>query len=84
MYPRGLGFEQEIEPLFVQIKAGCPADADGVLIAGTGFRCVAILDALERELKRPVLSANQASLWHCLRIAGVKAKVQGYGSLFER
>jgi maleate isomerase len=84
MYPRGLGFEQEIEPLHAQIKAGCPADADGILIAGTGFRCVAILEALERELNRPVLSANQASLWHCLRIAGVKAKVQGYGSLFER
>jgi maleate isomerase len=84
MYPRGMGFEQEIEPLHAQIKAGCPTDADGILIAGTGFRCVAILDALERDLKRPVLSANQASLWHCLRIAGVTARIPGYGSLFER
>ncbi len=83
MYPRGLGFEQEIEPLYAQILAACPADADGVLIAGTGFRCVAILDALEKELKRPVLSANQVSLWHCLRLAGVQAKISGYGSLLD-
>ena len=51
---QGLGFEQEVEPLYAQIKAACPAGADGVLIAGTGFRCVAILEALEQDLKRPV------------------------------
>jgi maleate isomerase len=81
---QGLGFEQEIEPLYAQIRTACPADADGVLIAGTGFRCVGILEALEQDLKRPVISANQASLWHCLRSAGVQAKVEGYGSLLRR
>ena len=54
-----MGFEQEIEPLYAQIRAACPDEADGVLIAGTGFRCVGIIDALEQDLKRPVLSANQ-------------------------
>lgn len=63
----GAGFEQEVEPLYAQIRTACPPDADGVLIAGTGFRCVAVLEALEQDLKRPVISANQASLWHCLR-----------------
>jgi maleate isomerase len=80
---QGLGFEQEVEPLFAQIKAACPAEADGVLITGTGFRCVAILEALEQDLKRPVISANQASLWHCLRSAGVQARIAGYGKLFQ-
>ncbi|MDD9903537.1 MAG: hypothetical protein OXT06_08220 [Rhodospirillaceae bacterium] len=83
MYPRGLGFAQEIEPLHAQIMAGCPADADGVLIAGTGFRCVAILDALEQALDRPVVSANQASLWHCLKLAGVNSDISGYGKLLK-
>ena len=82
LYPRGMGFEQEIEPLYAQIKAGCPDGADGVLIAGTGFRCVAILEAIEQDLQRPVLSANQASLWHCLKLAGVRTKIAGYGNLF--
>lgn len=83
LYAQGMGFEQEIEPLYAQVKAACPAAADGVLIAGTGFRCVGILDALERDLSRPVLSANQASLWHCLRLAGVRTQVTGYGSLLR-
>ena len=68
---------------YAQIKAACPAGADGVLIAGTGFRCVGILEALEQDLKRPVISANQASLWHCLRSAGVQTKVAGYGNLLR-
>lgn len=83
LYKHGMGFEQEIEPLYAQIKASCPAEADAVLIAGTGFRCVAILDALEQDLKRPVLSANQVSLWHCLRLAGVGVGITGYGNLFQ-
>jgi len=84
LYGHGMGFEQEVEPLYAQIKAVCPVEADGVLIAGTGFRCVGILDALERDLRRPVVSANQASLWHCLRLSGVRAPVSGYGSLLGR
>ena len=84
MYPRGAGFDQEVVPLYDQIIAGCPDDADGVLIAGTGFRCVAIVDALEKSLKRPVISANQASLWHCLKLGNIEAKVDGYGRLLSR
>ena len=80
---QGMGLEQEVEPLYAQIRSACPVDADGVLIAGTGFRCVAILEALEQDLKRPVISANQASLWHCLRSAGVHTPVSGYGSLLR-
>ncbi|WP_339854517.1 hypothetical protein [uncultured Nisaea sp.] len=81
MYPLGLGFEQQIEPLYTQIKAACPNEADGVLILGTGFRCVGLIETLEQDLRRPVISANQASLWHCLRLAGVQVKIAGYGSL---
>jgi maleate isomerase len=72
-----------VEPHHAQIRAACPVYADGVLIAGTGFRCVAILDALEQNLKRPVISANQVSLWHCLRMSGVHAPIAGYGSLLR-
>ena len=84
LYGHGMGFEQEIEPLYAQIRAACPAEADGVLIAGTGFRCVGILDALEQDLRRPVVSANQASLWQCLRLSGVHTPIRGYGNLLCR
>ena len=84
LYGHGFGVEQEVQSLYAQIKVSCPTLADGVLIAGTGFRCVAILEALEQALERPVLSANQASLWHCLQLAGVESDVAGYGRLLRK
>lgn len=83
LYPRGFGFEQDVEQLYAQIKAACVPTADGVLIGGTGFRCVALIDALEKELGRPVVTANQASLWRCLQHAGIKEPIDGYGKLLR-
>ena len=83
LYPRGMGFAQDVEFLYRQIRCACPEEADGVLIAGTGLRCVGIIDALEQDLARPVITANQASLWRCLRLSGVGAIVTGYGGLLE-
>lgn len=81
LYREGMHLHQNTDLLFDQIVAECPADADGVLIAGTGFRCVAIIDALEAALGRPVVTANQASLWRCLDLVGAAAPISGYGRL---
>jgi maleate isomerase len=81
LYARGMGFAQRIKPLFQQITDQCPDDADAVFIAGTGFRCVGIIEALEGALGCPVVTANQASLWRCLRLSGVDDAVESYGRL---
>lgn len=83
LYGHGMGFAQEVEPLYAQIVEACPADADAVFIAGTGFRCVAIVEDLETALDRPVVTANQASLWRCLRLSGVDDAVDRYGRLLR-
>lgn len=81
LYAEGKAVAQVVEPLFDQITGACPTNADAVFIAGTGFRCVAIIEALEEKLGRPVVTANQASLWRCLRLAGVADAVPHYGRL---
>lgn len=81
LYRALMHIQQRSDLLHEQIVANCPPAADGVLIVGTGLRCVGIIDALETELQRPVVTANQASLWRCLGLAGVEAPVSGYGSL---
>jgi len=61
-----------------------PARADAVLIGGNGFRAVGVIAALEQQLARPVVTANQALLWAALRAAGMDvARVTGYGQLFR-
>ena len=41
------------------------------------------LETLERDLGRPVITANQASLWHCLRMSGIRTPTEGYGALLR-
>lgn len=81
LYKRFMHLDQNIGLLFEQITANCPVEADGVLIIGTGMRCVALIDQLEAKLARPVVTANQASLWRCLSLVGIHAPVMGFGSL---
>lgn len=67
------------------IRTTCPDDAEAVVIGGNGFRAVGVIAALEAELGRPVLSANQALFWAALRAAGADAGlVADYGSLFRQ
>jgi len=63
-------------------RADAP-EADAVLLSGTGLPTVAVLETLERDLGKPVLSSNQASLWQALRMARVRESIAGYGRLLR-
>jgi maleate isomerase len=56
-------------------------DADAVLLSGTGLPTIGVLELLERDLGKPVISSNQASLWRALRMAGVREPTTGFGRL---
>jgi maleate cis-trans isomerase len=58
-------------------------EAQAVLISGTGLPTVGVLERLERELGKPVVSSNQACLWRALRLAGVGEPVTGFGRLLR-
>lgn len=58
-------------------------EAQAVLLSGTGLPTVGVLERLERELGKPVISSNQACLWRALRLAGVAEPVTGFGGLLR-
>ncbi|HZB41056.1 MAG TPA: hypothetical protein VE487_08830 [Ilumatobacter sp.] len=70
-------------PLHAWVMANTPPEAEVVIIGGNGFRAVGVIEALERDLRRPVVTANQALLWACLTSSGSSAQVVGYGQLFR-
>ena len=72
----------EPEQIFQWAKNEVPDNADTVVIGGGGFRAIGAIEALERSLGRPVLSANQASFWCALNVAGVNDEIVGYGQIF--
>lgn len=55
--------------------------AECVLLACSGIRTAAIMEPLETDLGKPVVSAPAVSIWAALRLAGVKAPVFGRGVL---
>jgi maleate isomerase len=60
-----------------------PDRAEAITIGGNGFRAVSVIEPLEAELSRPVLTANQVLLWALMSAAGAETKsVVGYGRLF--
>jgi maleate isomerase len=75
----------EIYPaeLYEWARTQVPPEAEAVLFSGNGFRAIGVIAALEEDLGRPVLTANQVALWYALRQAGLHAPVNGYGRLFQ-
>ncbi len=77
---------QECEPEVAYARAREVDDdrAEAVFISCTGFRSIEVIEKLEAELGKPVISSNQASLADCLRMLGVREVQPGFGSLFAK
>ena len=56
-------------------------DAEAVFLSGTGMPTASVLESLEQDLGKPVLSSASAMMWHALRLAGVGQAITGYGRL---
>jgi len=56
---------------------------DGLFIACTAVRVSSIIEQLEMDLGKPVVSSNQALAWHSMRLAGCNESVAGYGKLLR-
>lgn len=76
-------YDENEERAYQLARQANTPDAEAVLLSGTGLPTVGVLDALEQDLKKPVLSSNQASLWQALRLAGVQQTITGFGSLLR-
>jgi len=59
------------------------AEAEVIYIPCTALRTLEIIEALEEDLGKPVISANQATMWHAQQLAGVHARLEGLGALFR-
>lgn len=80
------GGQLDIHPghLYAWAKRHVPKQAEAVFFGGNGLRAVGVIEALEEDLGRPVLTANQVTLWNALRLTDVNAPVSGYGVLFDQ
>lgn len=71
------------ENVFEWVQKYTPKKAGSVFLGGGGLRAIGIIEALEKALDIPVLTANQVVFWHVLRMAGVEEPISGYGQIFD-
>lgn len=64
------------------VAANDHPDAEAVLVPDTALHTVAWLPELEQRLGKPVLTANQVSVWEGLRLVGDTGPRPGLGTLF--
>jgi maleate isomerase len=75
--------EPDPDTLFDLGLRGFDPGADGLIMTCLNTRSHTVIDRLEQTLGKPVITSTQATLWHALRLAGIKDRIPGYGRLFD-
>lgn len=59
-------------------------EADAIFLSCGGIRSLEVVQEIENIVDKPVITSNQAEMWSCLRKAGIKDKIPGFGQIFYR
>jgi len=71
------------ENLYEWVQSHIPKTTEAIFLGGGGLRAIGIIEALEKALALPLLTANQVVFWQALRLAGIEEPIVGYGQVFE-
>ncbi|MGA9100575.1 maleate cis-trans isomerase family protein [Aeromicrobium sp.] len=71
------------EQVIAMVTSADTDEAQAVLVPDTAMHSLMWLDELEAAVGKPVLTANQVTVWEGLRIAGAPTQLEGLGALFR-
>lgn len=76
----------EVAPreVYQWVHKNAPIVTDAIFLAGNGLRTAGAITKLEKDIKKPIFSANQVLLWAALRQIGLASKVTNYGQVFRK
>jgi len=83
---RGLGLVRNVDigrtdgAAVEKLARAVARGADTIFISCTNLPTIDLIEPLEAELRRPIVTSNQASIWAALRSCGLDG-VKGYGVL---
>ena len=90
--PATLSFGEEVEARVARIdpasirdaalEVGAAGGVEAVFLSCTNLRTLDIIEDLERPLRLPVISSNQALAWHMARVSGAPVVARAPGRLF--
>ena len=59
-------------------------EAEAIFLSCGGSRSLEVVQEVEEITGKPVITSNQAEMWSCLRRAGIKDKISGFGQIFTK
>jgi maleate cis-trans isomerase len=68
---------------FAKEGARAAPEADGIFISCGNLRTFEAIELLEADTGLPVVTSNQAGLWHALRLAGISERLPNLGRLLR-
>jgi maleate isomerase len=74
-------YDETAERAYLLARQVDHADAQAVFLSGVGMPTLAVLEALERDVGKPIVSSASAMMWNALAVAKVSASIGGYGRL---
>ncbi|MEU6067198.1 MULTISPECIES: maleate cis-trans isomerase family protein [Streptomyces] len=72
------------EEVLTLARAADAPDAEAILLPDTALRTAAYIPLLEKSLSKPVLTANQVTVWEALRLTDRRVNAPELGTLFTR
>ena len=75
--------EQDPEEIIEFAVGRCRPDADVLLCSCTDWGTLEVVERLEELAGKPVVSANQATIWLVARQLGLEGPIDGFGSLLR-
>ena len=69
--------------VYQKVRETATDEADAVFVACTQVRALEMVDLLEKDLGKPVFSANQASFWKVFDTLGIDPGLDAHGDLMR-
>jgi maleate isomerase len=86
----GFGSDNDLEmtsipPLAIADASAkvCDSNADLLFVSCTAIRASLVIETIEEIIGKPVVTSNQALVWHSLKLMDYQGSIQGYGSLMR-
>ncbi len=84
---KGLGYQQlpegaATQPILHELGVAAHAAAtkpDALVMSCGGLRTLDLIVPLEADIGVPVVTSTPHGLWHCARMAGLEARIDGFG-----
>lgn len=81
--PSGRAFDIDCEAELAEFASSTTFSDDPILVPCTSISCLNRMESFEKIAGRPVITANQATLWHALVLAGLTPNIADAGSFFR-